>query len=42
VDWASFDYGLETLVDLWVVYEVIFTSIIILIMWLSARIALRR
>ncbi len=42
VDWASYNYDVETLLDLWVAYEVIFSSLVVLIMWLCARIALRR
>ena len=42
VDWAGFDYSADTLFSIWSVFDVAFSTLTVLLMWLAARIAIRR
>jgi len=42
MDRSQFDYGLATLIEPWVLPEVIILTLMIVVMWLAARIAIRR
>jgi len=42
VDWASFDYSLDTLWSGWTLIDIAFSAMMVFLMWLTARIAIRR
>jgi len=42
VDWGSYDYGVDALLSVWSLLDIAFSAVMVLIMWLSARIAIRR
>ncbi len=42
VDWSAFDYSLESLFSVWTLFDMAFSTITVLLMWLAARIAIRR
>lgn len=42
IDWSAFDYSLETLWTPWTLFDLAFSTLSVLLMWLAARIAIRR
>ena len=40
-DYSQFDYGLHTLMEPWVIPEILILSLMVGVMWLAARIAIR-